>query len=129
MNLKARACILGLLVIFCASVGVILFNDGNFLVTGVFMWILGLWPLTAFCYCISVLLGFENGKSDLLTEDDLEDEVLYGEVKTQVGLKGLTLLKNLNTQEINLYRLTYVPANIFRGKDAKNFSRMKKATE
>ena len=106
-----------------------MFNNG-YLFLGVFIWMLGFWPLRNFCYYICVLLGFEKEKNELFNnEDDLEDETLYEIVELKGTTKGLVLLRNLDSRETRLYRLTCAPANIFRGKDAKNFSQMKKASK
>ncbi|GEM_PF-2878897 len=124
--MKVAAFLVGFLVIFCvlASVAAFISGSQNF---GIAYLIAGILPSSILCFCLYEM-SCEKEKGRLPTEDDLKDETLYGVVEAHKSGE-LVLLKDLSNQKLELYRLTCVPANIFRGKDAKNFSQMKKASE
>ena len=65
----------------------------------------------------------------LPNEYDLEDETLYGVIGHYEQGEPVYLEDIKNKKRLGFYQLTHVPAPVFRGKDAQNFSQMKKAVE
>ncbi len=85
----------------------------------------GFFPLLAIIFIITA----RDKKERLLTEYDLEDQTIYGVVgKYQQG-EPVMLQDVVKDKSLGVYQLTHIPAPVFRGMDAKNFSQMKKAIE
>ena len=109
------------LLVLCVVASVICFSYRDTSL-GISYIVVGIFPLALLAFCLCTI-DSKRG-SGLPTEQDLQDEVMYEVVGECIPGKPV-LLKNFANGEVLLYKITCVPLLVFRGKDAKNFSKLK----
>lgn len=81
-------------------------------------------------FLLFIFLVTSSKKDRVLTEDDLEDGRIYGVVGNKYQQGEPVLLEDIiNEKAVGIFQLTYIPRSVFRGWEAKNFSKLKKAIE